>query len=314
MQNITTCILFLLVITIGYSQNNRLISSDSIKEEYKYIFPFFGSKVHKKGFDLPYSAGIMLNTFYAIQDIEISNMSLGFSDGILPDVPLTDVSHLIEFGKVEAEVLSISVRPDLWVLPFLNIYGIFGKTYARIIVQVSSPINLNAIADLEGTSYGVGMTGAGGIGKLFFVLDGNWVWSNLTNFKEPVRSTVLSFRLGKTFDFKNNPKANVAFWLGGMRVRIRGITEGTITLGEVLPEETWERRDEIVDDYYAWYDDATPLEKVTADKILTPLIENLKIANGNGTIHYKLNKRPEQEWNMLVGGQWQINKHYQFRV
>lgn len=314
LKKILIFILFLLYAASSYSQHNRLKLGDTITDTYKYKLPIFGEYLHSKGVDLPLPIGIMANTFYAVQDIVISDISLGFSDGLLPEIPLTDVTRLIDFSKVESQVLSLSVRPDIWILPFLNVYGIFGKTYSRTDVQLSYPIELNAIANIEGTSYGFGVTGAGGVRNFFFVLDGNWAWSNLTGFKTPVRSNVFSFRFGRAFHFKKNPDGNVGVWLGGMRLRMGGITEGTITLRDVLPDETWERSAEIVDEYYAWYNNADPLKQAAADRILTPIIENIGNANGDGTISYKLTKKPKQEWNMLIGAQWQINKHYQFRA
>ena len=160
------------------------------------------------------------------------------------------------------------------------------------------------------------MTGAFGIGKAFGVVDVNWVWSNMDNFVDPVKSNVLSVRLGRAFKFKKNPQSNVAVWVGGMRVRMGNITEGTITLRDVLPDETWANRDKIVNDYYHWYDGLDDMDprKAIADRILTPMVDNIDDANGEGTTHYKLGKNPKQEWNVIVGGQYQINKEWQIRA
>lgn len=230
-------------------------------------------------------------------------------------MPLTDVTRIIDFEEIQATATSINVRPDLWVFPFLNVYGIFWKAYATIEVKISYPFELKALAELEGASYGVGTTGAFGVGKYFVVLDGNWVWSNMSNFEEPVKSSVFSFRFGRAFQVGKNPERNIAFWVGGMRVRMGGITDGKITLYEVLPDETWNKRDEIVDNYYDWYDGLNALDpkKSVADKLFTPIIENISTADGDGTIHYRLEKKPVREWNMIVGGQFQINKRWQIR-
>jgi hypothetical protein len=220
----------------------------------------------------------------------------------------------VEFGKVNAVATTVNVRPDLWVLPFLNVYGIFGKTWAQTEVEMTYPIQLKAKADLEGTSAGIGITGAGGLGKYFFILDGNWVWTAMSNFEDPVRSGVFSFRLGRALKLNHNPQSNVAIWAGGMRVEMGGVTEGTIAFSDVLPQETWDRRDEIVSDYRDWYEGLSLFEKVVADQWITPIINKIEAGDGSGTVSYSLTKEPKQKWNIIIGGQYQINKHHQIRA
>ena len=307
--------LFLLTYAYASAQYSQLNLKDSTKTKYPYRLPILGAKAFEKGFDIPLPIGGMLNYFTAKQDIVIPEVAVGFSDGILPDIPLTDISNLIQFGEVNAQATSINVRPDIWLLPFFNVYGIFGKAYAKTTVELTYPITLKTVAELQGTSYGFGTTGAGGLGKYFFVLDGNWIWTNMTNFKDPVRSNTFSFRLGRAFKFTKQPESNLALWAGGMRIKMGGITEGTIKLGDVLPDETWARADEIVESYWNWYDnEATIAQKIIADKALTPIVNAIDNADGSGTIAYRLRKAPKQKWNMIIGGQYQVNKHHQIRA
>ena len=297
-----------------FSQYSQLQLGDTTKPVYPYIFPILGSAAYDKGFDLPFPAGIMLNYFYGSQDILIPDIAVGFSEGLLPDIPLTDVTRLIEFEQIQAVATSVNVRPDLWIFPFLNVYGIFGKTWATTNVLLDYPIKLNAVAELEGVSFGTGITGASGLGKYFFVLDGNWVWTNMTNFEDPVKTSTFSFRLGRAFQVGKNPESNVAFWAGGMRIRMGGITMGTITLGDVIPAETWENRNDLVARYNSWYEIQDPLKQQLADRTLTPIIDGLGNSSGEGTIAYRIAKKPAMEWNFIIGGQYQINKHFQLRT
>src|SRR5262245_29645935 len=74
----------------------------SIKNSnYKWTFPVWGKRVTKKGFDIPYSAGLMLNTYLGSQDVIISDLKVGFND--MEPVPL----DFIKFGKVKAKIESI---------------------------------------------------------------------------------------------------------------------------------------------------------------------------------------------------------------
>jgi hypothetical protein len=306
----------LIIISINaYSQDYRYQKKDSVTTNYPYSLPLFGNFLHAAGVDLPYPVGIMVNSFYAVQDILIPDIAIGFSGG--PggaDIPLTDITRLIEFSEIKATAYSLNFRPDIWILPFLNVYGIVGKAWALTDVQVSYPIELRALAELDGNSFGVGMTFAGGLGNYFVVVDGNHVWTNMKNFKEPVATRVLSLRLGRTFHPFKNPESNIGVWAGAMRVQMGGITEGTISLGEVLPPETWDKRDKIVDSYYTWYDNVDEMKQKAADKVLTPIIESMAASNGEATVKYKISKKPAQEWNMIIGGQYQIDKHWQVRA
>ncbi len=318
MKKLSLFLLFSFFTSAAFSQYSQLQLGDSIKSKYPYRFPILGAKAFEKGFEIPLPVGGMINYFTATQDIVIPEIAIGFSDGMLPQIPLTDITGIIEFGEISAKATSINVRPDLWVFPFLNVYGIFGKAYAETTVELVYPIKMKTVAELEGTSYGFGTTGAGGVGKYFFVLDGNWVWTNMSNFEKPVRSNVFSYRIGRAFKFRTNPQSNIAFWAGGMRVRMGGITEGAITLNDVLPPETWIRRDEIVADYRIWYDNLKPLQQPLLYKVATdvfnPIMDNFEQADGSGTVQYRLKKEPKQEWNMIVGGQYQLDKHHQFRA
>ncbi len=56
------------------------------------------------------------------------------------------------------------------------------------------------------------------------------------------------------------------------------------------------------------------MKQKAADKVLTPIVENIDQVNGEGTVHYSLTKASKEQWNMLVGGQYQFDKHFQFRA
>ena len=313
-------LLLYLILTIvslnGISQDNRYVPGDTVKEKYPYSLPIFGNFLHDVGVDLPYPVGVMGNFFYGVQDIDITERAIGFTSGRAGgvDIPLTDITRLIEFSEIKATAYSLNIRPDIWILPFLNVYGIIGKAWAVTDVVVSYPIEIRALAELDGMSFGIGGTFAGGVGKYFMVLDMNRVWTYMSNFDEPVGTSVLSPRLGRTFKVGKNPESNVGFWIGAMRINMGGVTNGYITLADVLPPETWDNLDKVADDYYEWYNGIDELKQNAADRILTPIVEGLADAEGGTTVQYSLTKEPTGPWNMLIGGQYQVNKHWQFRA
>ncbi|WP_319500383.1 hypothetical protein [uncultured Draconibacterium sp.] len=314
MNNSRSVLILLIIwagfIQTGYGQYSQLQKRDSLVADYPYKFPILGSKAYERGFNIPYPAGGMFNYFVAKQDIDIREISLAFNDS-----ESLDLTELLEFGTVNARATSVNVRPDLWVFPFFNVYGIFGKAWAQTEVELTYPVTLKAVSNLQGTSLGFGVTGAGGLGKYFFVVDGNWIWTMMSNFEAPVRSYTFSGRLGRAFKLGKNPDSNIAPWIGGMRIKMGGVTEGSILLNDIIPDETWARRDEIVTNYWNWYDnEATIAQKLIADKVLTPIVNKIDEADGSGVIKYRLRKEPKQKWNIIVGGQYQLNKHHQFRA
>jgi len=162
---------------------------------------------------------------------------------------------------------------------------------------------------------GFGVMGAFGIGPLWMSVDANWTWTKPELLKDPVLVKVLGLRLGKSFVFKNHPERNIGIWAGGMRARMSSATLGQIQLKDAIPQETWDRVDEIVDTYYTWYDSLDPIRQgIVDDSAFPSFIDALDNREGNTIIRYGMDKRPVQEWNVVVGGQFQLNKHWQSRT
>jgi len=287
--------------------------TDSLKQvEYNYVFPILGQGAYKKGFDIPYPIGLMANYMWMKQNLEFDNLQLGLkTDNI--DIPLTDV-EFIEFGENTNTSYAYNVRPDIWVLPFLNVYGIFGGGQSKTEVNLTTPFPLYSNVEQGLSTAGFGVMGAGGIGPVWFSVDANWTWSKPELLDKPVRVNVLGIRFGHTFKFKTRPDRNIALWAGAMRMEMNSETSGEIKLIDALPPETWERRDEIVNNYYDWYDnDASIGQKVIADQVLTPIVERIEAADGESIIRYGMDKQVMEKWNGTIGGQFQLNKRWMFR-
>ena len=310
MKKKTIFILFLILPLVSFAQYNQYQKKDSTQATYPYTFPIFGNFLYDIGIDLPYPAGVMVNSFYGIQHIAITEIAIGFEDGIGPGLPLTDITRLIEFEDVKATAYSLNFRPDIWVLPFLNVYGIVGKSWSTSDVIVTYPFELNAVAELDGMSFGLGITLAGGYEKFFGVIDYNNVWSYMSNFENPVKSAVLSTRLGRTFKLEKE-ESNIGIWVGAMKVTLGGVTSGNIRLNEVLPQDTWQN---IGEQYAEWYNSIDENKQAVADRILTPIVDEMVENNGNTNILYSITKESKAAWNMLLGAQYQFNKHWQVRT
>jgi len=316
---------------------------DSLKvADYPYALPIWGEKVAKKGYKLPYSAGLSLNYFWQDSEIVISNLQVGFNNG-----PMHNLDEIVRFDKSSVEAGALTIRPDIWLLPFLNIYGVFGKSNPSTKINAgiyipdadnnwSEIANFSTKANFSATTFGLGMTPTIGIGGGWLALDMNMAWTDVDALDKPAFSYVFGPRLGKTFKL-HKPDQNVALWVGGFRVHISGNTNGNINLSDLVDLSTAQAK---VDNGLAkvsenqqkvdtWWDGLTPAEQKnpanvakhntanraleSAGNFLSTLDGALSTANSS-SVQYSLQKRPKDMWNFIVGSQYQFNKHLMFRV
>jgi len=291
--------------------------TDSLKiVEYNYIFPIWGQGAYRKGFDIPYPIGIMTNALWMDQGLLIDNMQLGLKTDN-QDIPLTPIDF-IGFGDNTNTSYSFNVRPDVWIFPFLNVYGLFGAGNSHTEVLLTEPFEMKSVVDQGIRTMGFGVMGAAGIGPMWLSVDANFTWNKPELLDKATRVNVLGLRLGHTFVFKNKPERNIGLWIGGMRLAMATETNGAIAMIDALPPETWERVDEIVADYWNWYEGLNPVSDagkiIVADRVLTPLVDRIDNADGDAVIRYGMDKQTQQLWNGIIGMQFQLNKRWQFRT
>jgi hypothetical protein len=322
-------------------KNQELI--DSLKTaDYPYILPIWGKKATEKGFKLPYSAGVSVNYFWQKSDIVIENLKVGFNHG-----PMYDLDEIVRFNGATAEASALTIRPDVWILPFLNIYGIFGKAQASTSINAgiwvpdadnnwTEVTSFQTKAEFEAVSMGLGMTPTIGVGGGWIALDMNVAWTDIDELDKPAMSFVFGPRFGKTFKFKDSEQ-NIAVWVGAFRVHLKSGTEGDIALSEVLNLDgaqakvdtglaTVAQKQESVD---TWWAGLTPVQQAnpanvakhntanraleTAGNILNSLDGALSTAESS-SVQYSLEKAPKDMWNFIVGSQYQFNRHFMFRA
>ncbi len=293
--------------------------TDSLKQvKYDNIFPIWGQKAYEKGFDIPYPTGVMVNYMYIKQGLTIDNLQLGLQTDNL-DVPLTGVDF-VEFGDNYSTANTVMFRPDVWVLPFLNVYGLFGTGNSRTEVNLKFPVELKSVVEQNVTTTGFGLTAAGGLGPVWMALDGNISWIKPELLDDPVKVQTFGIRFGHNFINKHRPDRNLGVWVGTMSVSLGANTVGELKLNEALPEETWARADEVVNQYNTWYNSLNPLNPIdlkkreAADLVLTPLFERIGAADGEAIVRYGLDKSVTEKWNGIIGFQYQHNKNWMFRT
>jgi len=278
---------------------------DSVLATYHNVFPLLGRQAIERGFDLPKPLGLNVVGVWVDQGINID--ALGLSTGSDPVVPI----EAVKFGDNRSSVLTTNLRADLWVLPFLNVYGMGGIARANTTVEITEPIAFTSSVDQNGQYLGVGLTGAFGVKRFFTVVDVNWAWTDLEKLEDPVRSRVFSMRLGRTFKVSRSNRLNV--WAGTMNVKFATETSGSILLAEAIPPETLEKiRDRIENvEQSEWYQALPPAQKIAVSKITDALLSG---DYSDVVVNYQLDKAPATKWNLLLGTNLDVGKRWSFRT
>ena len=298
--------LIALAANVAVAQNPDLMLSkaerDSVLKTYHNRFPIWGRKAIERGFDLPYPVGLSVNGVWASQNIDITNLSL--STGANPVVPV----EIIKFGENKAPVFTANARADLWLLPFLNVYGFGGHAWISTDVQLMEPVSFTTKVDQEGSYLGFGTTATMGIKHNWLAFDVNWAWTQPEKLTEPVRTRIFGIRLGRAQKLSGTQR--LAVWVGAMKQTLNSTTKGSIDLSEVIAGGGGGSG---LGDYQnsEWYQGLSSAQKRVIDAIAQRL---QGIDPSDVTINYQLDKAVTDPWNMLVGVSYEFNKRWQARA
>jgi hypothetical protein len=168
-------------------------------------------------------------------------------------------------------------RADAWVLPFLNVYGLFGDTAGVTKPAIVFPDGevVESKVDYNRFSYGAGMTVAGGWKAFFMTLDANWTTGEIQSKEngqvgdKPIQTITFAPRLGMLMS--SGRFGSGALWVGGMYL--------------IATSEIHDHLD---------------------------LSQNPRLANliGKDSLNYSVRVEPKENWNLLIGGNWEINKRW----
>lgn len=320
------------------------VLADSLKTtEYPYSLPIWGKQATQKGFSLPYSAGVGINYMWQESDLIIDNLFVGFNNG-----PQYNLDDIVRFNNAVATANGVNIRPDIWLFPFLNVYGIFSKAKTSTAIDAgfwlpntdnewSEIMTFSTKANFDVTTAGFGLTPTIGVGGGWFALDMNMTWSDVSALDKPAFAFIFGPRFGKTFNLKKKD-SNIAFWAGAFRLHLKSGTNGSLNFNELFDIPAEELQAKIdqgqvkvdqaqtqVDDWWAGLstiDQNRPgnIARYEAyNKVISKTDEVLGLMEGAlnddnmASVQYSLEKRPKDMWNFLVGTQYQLNKHFMIR-
>lgn len=315
-NNMKKILLILVAVGIGlpalvFSQGTtiREEKKDAVTPlKYPYVMPILGDKVAKKGFQLPLPQGIMVNTFYGVQDLSISGLQVGFNDG-----ELINLDSIVQFSGASSKAFTMNVRIDTWVLPFWDFYVLGGFASASTTTTLSSPVILDTDTKSNGYYVGLGSTLAFGIRGFFASIDGNYIWNFQDVLTKPAQVLTVGLRTGPVFKFKKHKEMNIIPWVGVLFTNLNSETVGSIDANEVFDGSAIGGVQEDLD---SWYNDLSPAKQKLYENAYNKLSAGLDNVGSNleeSTIQYEMKKGIDHPFNLIIGGQYQVNLRWQIR-
>jgi hypothetical protein len=281
---------------------------DSLKKmDYPYVFPILGKGAYSRGYDLPHAYGLSVIYFTQTQEINITETKIGINGS-----PQADFSQLIQFGPTIATTNAVSFRPDMWVFPFLNVYGIIGGGTTSTNVTLLQPFGFETSQKFTVDSYGIGATLTGAVGPIWIAWDNNYNFADVSVVVEPVPAFNSSLRIGHQIPDYNHPQRNFSIWIGTFYQNIQNDTRGSIGISEVFPSIT---EGFVIDGLNAWAETLPPAQRVIAKQIIDKLDEASQGIDVTDTIiDYTLQKEVAAPFNLLFGAQYQHDKNWMLRT
>ncbi len=153
---------------------------------------------------------------------------LSFNIGVpieFPDTSLISVKNEIDY---------IGFKSDVWLLPFLNVFGVLGDLHGKTDVDLGA-LGIPLLGDIsisyDGLVYGGGMVLAGGGERWFATVAATYTKSDLKgDFNSSVTSVALQPRVGFS-------GGQVQFWVGGFNLSADESHAGNIDLPFLGPVE-----------------------------------------------------------------------------
>ncbi len=176
--------------------------------------------------DLPKAFGVGIDWFQMDQPLEIDTLDVTLPPGF-PPIPISDASGIV----TESDLQNISLKLDVWLLPFLNVFALYGQLDGDTDVdfrgtQLPVPPDLMMLRiSYDGDVYGGGLVLAGGSDRFFGSVTATFTDTDLDGgFNSSVEATTIQPRVGLIWG--NNNRA----WIGGYFIDADEDHSGTLNV------------------------------------------------------------------------------------
>ena len=235
---------FLAVLTLGFAQqifaqDDNASAGDA--ERWSDFLPL--NKELAGDADLPLPFGIGITGYWQEQDMKAKNIGLGLDAAALR---AGNINATATSTNVESELNNYNARLDAWLLPFLNVYGVYGKVDGE---NTASGLALDAVTaatlagagvtipdsftfSYDGNVYGFGLILAGQWGKYWGTIDYNFTQADLDISTSEIDTSTLSPRIGVNGEFAS---IKGSLWLGAMYQDIDEKQIGDILFPATVP-------------------------------------------------------------------------------
>jgi hypothetical protein len=253
--------------------------------EWTRPLPFLAQQVVDLGYDLPNPFGVAVVPLYIRQDMIISDLEVGVNDG-----PMKPVDS-VQFGTGRVENGSVQLKFDAWIFPFLNAFVSIGKVSG----DVEMPLQIDANGLLDGLDPAI----CSGIFRpsicdeqINVVADLNYEGETLTlgiNVAGGWEQFFFTLPASYTWSDINLIDSRVEALNISPRI---GVTSGATEWGVIST---------FVGGTY-----------LSADVDVTGSVSVSGLAPGSEPteLNFKVNQRNKDEWNYLVGFNWDIDKNW----
>ena len=225
-------------------------SEEAKKENYERTFPLGAQAAIERGVILPKPWGISVTFVDNSQAQKIENLAVALGKGMTPppDTPLVDLPF-VEIQNARSNTTTRQIRADLWVLPFLNVFGAVGTVEGRVPLDVVVDIDETGLCPPVATCGTVGASFDAGVDTNIATLGltgvygwDNWFTSGSASFtdsfggntEDAVRSYTASVRLGRRWAFGSGNI--IAPYVGVSYLDLDQEVEGTTRLRDAFPD------------------------------------------------------------------------------
>ena len=309
--------------------------------EWPYSMPIFGKEAVKRGYKIQLPYGLNVNYVYNRMDLEISQFDMRIGDD-----PNSNINQLVKkqintetlnFTNTIARTNGMNLRADVWIFPFLNVYGIYANSTGSTEVSLQprwyddegnlllSVKEVESVVDFSANSYGVGTTVVTKLYEDYFIsLDANISWSYSELLEDAATFNVISARIGDRVQLGET--TFLAVYVGGM---YRGFVDnqgnaGAITISEALPNlgsEIFPAIDERIEannEKIAQLDPNKPVEQAQIAVLETKNAALREIESAMegllGTdVNYNIKKDIINNWSVQFGFNLEINPNLTVR-